>query len=347
MSTGIVFVAVKVASEATVDVPNVVRQVILDVGYTRGKFNGHTCTVLTNINALPAQEPHVDEALLDDDLLDQVTVQDNVTVFGYACTHTPALMPLPIWLAHRLVRRLDQVRHAELDYLAPDGKCQVAVEFEDHTPRRIHSVTLVATQHKKKPSLDELQRDVLEKVVRPVFAEEPIGLDDRTLIRVNPEGPVKEGGPLLHTGLTGRKHSVDTYGAYTRQGSAAFSGKDPRRIERSGAYAARHAAKNIVAAGLATQCEVQISYTMSLAGPVSLRVETFGTGRLPDEELARRLLSRFDFRLAGIIRRFRLRDLGALCGGSFYRRLAVYGHVGRLDLPAPWEDVSQAEQLRE
>jgi len=324
VSTGIVFVAVKVASDAMVDVPNTVRKVILQVGYNRGKFNGHTCTILTNINALPGPEPRLDEMLLDDEGLDRLTAQDNVTVFGYACTHTPALMPLPIWLAHRLVHRLDQTRHRELDYLAPDGKCQVAVVFEDHTPQRIHSITLIATQRKKKPFLEELQRDLLEVVIQPVFAEETVRPDAHTLIRINPEGVIKGGGPLLHTGLTGRKHGVDTYGGFARQGSAALSGKDPLRVDRTGAYAARYAAKNIVAAGLATHCEVQISYTIGLARPVSLRVETFGTGRLPDDALAQRLMRWFDFRPGGIVRSFGLRDVVTQWGGQL---LSLPGRV--------------------
>ncbi|MCS7221349.1 MAG: methionine adenosyltransferase [Anaerolineae bacterium] len=347
VSTGIVFVAVKAASEAMVDVPHTVREVILKVGYNRGNFNGYTCTILTNINALPRLESRLDEMLLDDEALNRLTAQDNVTVFGYACTHTPALLPLPIWLAHRLVRQLDKARHSGLDYLTPDGKCQVAVVFEDHTPRRIHSITLIATQYTKKPFLEGLQRDLLELVIQPVFAEEEVRPDEHTLIRINPEGVVEEGGPLLHTGLTGRKHSIDTYGGFTRQGSAALSGKDPLRVDRTGAYAARYAAKNIVAAGLATHCEVQISYAIGLARPISLRVETFGTGRLPDDELARRLMNWFDFRPGGIVRRFGLRDVVARCGGNFYRRLAVYGQIGRLDLAVPWEDVSQADALRE
>jgi len=290
--------------------------------------------------------PRFDEIVLDEEGLSHLTAQENVTLFGYACTHTPDLAPLPLWCAHRLMRQYDGVRRKTLRYLAPDAKCQVGIAFVGRMPHRIDSITLLASQQDSRVSLATLHTDLIEQVIRPAFADQPFAPDERTRIQINPEGAVFEGGPALHAGLTGRKNGVDTYGGFSRQSSAALSGKDPTRIDRIGAYAARHAAKNIVAAGLAEQCEVQLSYSIGIAEPVSVRVETYGTGRLDDDTLTDRVARHFDFRPGGIIRRLRLRQLATMCHGDLYRRLAVYGHVGRSDLDLPWEATDEAEALR-
>jgi S-adenosylmethionine synthetase len=345
VSTGILFVSVKAAADAVVDIANVARSAILDVGYTQGNFNGRTCTVMSSLTEAANGISRTPEETLSDEELDYLIAQENVTIFGYACRHTQALMPLPIWLAHALVRRLDRERRTTLTYLAPDAKCQVGIGFRHHQPERIDSVTLVASQLDPALALDTLRSDLREGVILPVLAEEKYLPDAHTRIQINPEGTLLEGGPAVHAGLTGRKTGVDTYGGYARTSGAALSGKDPTRIDRVGAYAARHAAKNLVHAGLASQCEVQLSYSIGLARPVSIRVETFGTGRFSDEELTRRIGQLYDFRLGGIIRRFGLRRLASACGGDFYRRLAVYGHVGRSDLPCPWEITDEAAAL--
>ncbi|MCS7290381.1 MAG: methionine adenosyltransferase domain-containing protein, partial [Roseiflexus sp.] len=255
VSTGILFVSVKVAADAVVDIPNTAREIILEVGYDRGAFNGRTCTVMTSLSEMNGFRQRSDDPM-------QLTAQENVTLFGYACAHTPDLAPLPIWCAHRLMRQYDLVRQQSLHYLAPDAKCQVGVAFVGRTPQRIDSITLLASQRDSRVSLATLRNDVMEQIIRPAFVDQPYAPDDRTRIQINPEGPIFEGGPALHAGLTGRKNGVDTYGGFSRQSGAALSGKDPTRIDRVGAYAARHAAKNIVAAGLAEQCEVQLSYSI-------------------------------------------------------------------------------------
>lgn len=347
VSTGILFVSVKVAADAVVDIPNTAREIILDVGYDKGNFNGRTCTVMTSLSENNHLYSRRDVTTLEhEEDLSQLTAQENVTLFGYACTHTPDLAPLPIWCAHRLMRQYDSVRRQTLRYLAPDAKCQVGIVFTGHIPRRIDSITLLASQQDSRVSLATLHTDLIEHVIRPAFADQPFAPDERTRIQINPDGTVFEGGPVLHAGLTGRKNGVDTYGGFSRQSSAALSGKDPTRIDRIGAYAARHAAKNIVAAGLAERCEVQLSYSIGIAEPVSVRVETYGTGRLDDDTLTDRVAGHFDFRPAAIIRRLRLRQLATMCNGNLYRRLAVYGHVGRSDLDLPWEATDEAEALR-
>jgi S-adenosylmethionine synthetase len=238
-----------------------------------------------------------------------------------------------------------------LPYLSADGKTQVGVEYHDRRPSRIHSITIVGSQNQSPaaggPSLTQLQDDLREVVVEEVLREEEIRPDDKTWIFINPDGPVIIGGPSVHSGLTGRKNAIDTYGEYSRHSGAALSGKDPTRIDRVGAYAARYAAKNVVAAGLATECEVQLSYSIGLSHPVSIQVETFGTGAIPDEEIAVLLNQHIEFRLAGILKQFNLRFLPSTGRGGFYRRLAAYGHVGRVDIDLPWEATDKAPLLRE
>jgi S-adenosylmethionine synthetase len=290
----------------------------------------------------------VDEDELAEEGVDAVPARDQVTVFGFACTQTESLMPLPIWLAHRLARRLSDVRRdGTLPYLLPDGKTQVAVEFHDRQPHRIYSVTILAAQRDaKSPTVARLRDDILESVIAPTFADEQLRPDCDTRIDVNPEGPVIGGGPAVHSGLTGRKTAVDTYGEYARHSGAALSGKDPSRIDRTGAYIARYAAKNIVAAGLARECEVQLCYSVGMSRPVSIHVETFGTGVLGEPEIEERVRHAFDFRPAAITRDLRLRRLPAEQSDGFYAGLAAYGHMGRTDLGLPWEQTDRAQLLR-
>jgi S-adenosylmethionine synthetase len=353
VSTAIVFIAARFASHASVDLPNIARQVIEQVGYDHQAFNAKTCSIVTSLKELPPEERRsFDERKLSEPEIDRIAVKNQVTVFGFACDQTPVLMPLPIWLAHRLARRLASVRQQNiLPYLSADGKTQVGVEYRDRRPFRIHSITVVGSQNQPSvaggPSLAQLHNDLCEMVVAEVFREEEIRPDETTRIFINPDGPVIIGGPSVHSGLTGRKNAIDTYGEYSRHSGAALSGKDPTRIDRVGAYAARYAAKNVVAAGLAAECEVQLSYSIGLSHPVSIQVETFGTGTIPDEEIALLLSQHFEFRLAGILKQFNLRFLSSTGRGGFYRRLAAYGHVGRIDIDLPWEATDKAALLRE
>jgi S-adenosylmethionine synthetase len=349
VSTAIVFIATRFDSHANVDFPLIARQVINQVGYTHHAFNGKTCSIITSIKELPdGARPLKDEREMTDEEIERIPVRNQVTVFGFACNQTPALMPLPIWLAHKLARKLSSVRLRRLlPFLAPDGKTQVGVEYRKRKPYRIHSLTVIASQNlPTEPDLKTLTEAIRETVITPVFSDEEIRPDDQTRIFVNPDGPFVVGGPSIHSGLTGRKNAIDTYGEYSRHSGAALSGKDPARIDRIGAYAARYAAKNIVAAGLADECEVQLSYSIGLARPVSIQVLTHGTGRLPDAELSARLEQQFDFRLAGIIKQFNLRRLPSIVKGGFYKKLAAYGHVGRMDMGLPWEVIDRSHLLR-
>lgn len=348
VATGILFIAVRFDARAAVDIPGVARQVIQQVGYEQPAFNARTCSIMTSINELDAgRGGRVDEREMSEEEVERVPARHQATVFGYACTQSAALMPLPIWLAHQLARQLAAVRRDKrLAYLGPDGKTQVGVEFRERKPHRIHSITLIASRNGAPlPPPASLRDDLLELVIRPVFSSEPIQPDEHTQICINPEEPFSSGGPAVHAGLTGRKNAIDTYGEYARHSGAALSGKDPTRIDRVGAYAARYAAKNVVAAGLAEECEVLLSYSIGRARPVSVQVDTFGTGRLPDEAIGARVQAAFDFRPAGIIRQFNLRELPALRQGGFYRKLAAYGQMGRMDLDLPWEATDRASML--
>jgi S-adenosylmethionine synthetase len=327
--------------------------VVQQIGYEQPAFDSQTCSVVTSLKELPEPEvTRVDESQLCDADIDRIAVKNQVTVFGFACDQTPALMPLPIWLAHQLARQLTQARRTRLlPYLAPDGKTQVGIEYRQSRPYRIHSVTVIASQNTAAtaggPDLEQLGADLRAAVIEPVFQHEGLQPDAQTHIFINPEGPFLLGGPAVHAGLTGRKTAIDTYGEYARQSGAALSGKDPLRIDRIGAYAARYAAKNVVAAGLAHECEVQLSYSIGQAQPVSIQVETFGTGQVPDETIRDLLAEHGEFRLAGIIKQFQLRTLPAQREGGFYQRLAAYGHVGRMDLDLPWEATDMVPLLQE
>ncbi|NJM20318.1 MAG: methionine adenosyltransferase [Richelia sp. SM1_7_0] len=349
VSTGIVFLSARFEPNTNVDFTNVARRVIKDVGYDQPSFNSKTCSILTSLEELPAsKEGKFDEKQLTDAQIEQIGVKNQVTVFGFACNQTQTLIPLPIWLAHKLARQLDKVRQEEiLPYLAPDGKTQVGVEYRDtqsvmpsayRCPYRIHSITIIASQKDLSyPDLKQLEKEIYETVIKPAFTEESIQPDNDTHIFINPDGIDSPGGPASHAGLTGRKNAIDTYGEYAKHSGAALSGKDPIRIDKVAAYAARYAAINIIAANIADECEVQLSYTIGQARPVSIEVETFGTGKIAEDEIIEQLQQHFDFRLAGIIRQFNLRLLPSLNQGKFYQQLASYGHMGRMDLELPWE----------
>lgn len=343
-TTGMVLVTGEISTSCYVDIPHIARDVIRDIGYTGADqgFDGDACSVLT---AIDEQSPDiamgVNEALearshLAEDY-DMIGAGDQGMMFGFACDETPELMPLPISLSHKMAKRLAAVRRdGTLPYLRPDGKTQVTVEYDGYTPVRVEAV-VVSTQHGESVSLDTILRDMIEQVIRPVVSANL--LDDKTKIFVNPTGRFVVGGPQGDSGLTGRKIIVDTYGGYARHGGGAFSGKDPTKVDRSACYMARYAAKNVVAAGLASRCEVQLAYAIGVAHPVSVLVETSGTGVVPDEELADALRAVFDFRPAAIIETLGLRR-------PIYRQLAAYGHMGREDLQVPWEKTDKAGALK-
>lgn len=349
VTTGVVFLAARFAAAGTVDVAEVARRVIQEVGYEDPDFNARDCTIMAQLRELPDQEYRpLDERVLDEKAIERIVARNQVNVFGFACNQTPALMPAPVFLAHGLARRLAELRLGNhLSYLFPDGKTQVGVEYRERCPRRIHSITLIAAQQSiEGPSLEELRDDLMAHVVNPVFEGSELRPDADTHIWINPEGLFIGGGPATHSGLTGRKSAIDTYGEYARQSGAALSGKDPARIDRVGAYAARYAAKNVVAAGLADECEVLLGYSIGQSRPVSIQVETFGTARIDERELVRRVERVFDFRPAAIVRDFDLRHLPAREQGGFYNKLAAYGHVGRVDMDLPWERLDRVEALR-
>lgn len=344
-TTGQVLVMGEISTSCYVEIPQIVRKVICDIGYDSADkgFDGNTCAVLT---AIDGQSPDialgVDHSLElkngEEDAYNLNGAGDQGMMFGYACDETPELMPLPISLAHKLTRRLTEVRkNGTLPYLLPDGKSQVTVEYDDNDrPVRVDTV-VISSQHRADVSLDEIRRGIVEHVVRPVVPMEL--MDDDTIIYVNPTGRFVTGGPVGDSGLTGRKIIVDTYGGYARHGGGAFSGKDPTKVDRSAAYAARYVAKNIVAAGLARQCEIQLAYAIGVAKPVSVMVDTFGTGVISDDSLSEIVMEEFDLRPAAIIDMLDLRH-------PIYRQLAAYGHLGRTDIDLTWEKTDRAEALK-
>ena len=346
VSTGLIVVAGEITTSCYVDIPKIARDTVKEVGYTRAKygFDGDTCAVLT---AIDEQSPDIAQGVnkakesreLSDDEIDSIGAGDQGLMVGYACDDTEELMPLPISLAHRLTRRLATVRkNKTIPYLRPDGKSQVTIEYADGKPVRVDTV-VISTQHHPAVDHAQIENDIKEHVIKPVIPEELIQGKPRIL--VNPTGRFVMGGPQADSGLTGRKIIVDTYGGAVPHGGGAFSGKDPTKVDRSGAYMARYAAKNVVAAGLASSCQIQVAYAIGVAHPVSIMVETFGTGKIADEQITELLREHFDFRPAAIIRDLELRR-------PQYKRLAAYGHMGRIDLdPMPaWERTDKAATLK-
>ena len=341
-TTGLVMVMGEITTKSYVDIQAIVRRTVREIGYDRAKY-GFDCDTCGIINSIHEQSRDI--ALGVDCSLEaksggapdfEIGAGDQGMMFGYACDETPELMPLPISLAHRLAKELAKVRREDtLSYLRPDGKTQVTVEYDDGRPVRVDTI-VVSTQHSEEVELDRIRADVIKYVIKPVIPADMI--DGDTKIFVNPTGRFVVGGPHGDSGLTGRKIIVDTYGGYSRHGGGAFSGKDPTKVDRSAAYMARYLAKNVVAAGLASKCEVQLAYAIGVANPVSVLVETFGTAKIPEDAIASALVSLVDLRPAAIIDRFGLRR-------PIYRDLAAYGHMGREDLDAPWESRDLVPEL--
>jgi S-adenosylmethionine synthetase len=349
VSNAIVFIMARFFTSAKVDLPHIARKVIKRIGYEEQDFNSKTCSILTVPQGYPPDKTYLfDEHELTEKTIEKIKVKNQVTVFGFACDQTSCYMPLPIYLANKLTSKLSAVRHdGTLPYLMPDGKVQVGIQYKDRKPFRIYSVNVTASQKKAgRPSMKRLCDDIIETVIKPSFKGEPIRLEKKTKIHVNPDGPIVLGGPSYHSGLTGRKSAVDTYGEYSRHSGDALSGKDPVRIDRVGAYAARYAAKNVVAAGLAEACEVMLSYSIGISRPVSLQVNTSATSKIPLHQLQNIIEAHFDFRLGGILRAFNLRHLPSENPKGYYQKLATYGHMGRTDMDVPWEQIDKAEILR-
>ena len=362
VNTGLVLVTGEITTKAQVNYVDLVRKKIAEIGYTHAEngFSANSCSVLI---ALDEQSPDISQGVtsaqeqresLSDSELDEIGAGDQGLMFGYACNETPELMPMPISLAHRISRRLTEVRKGKLSYLRPDGKTQVSVQYEDGKPVGIDTI-LVSTQHTEtigdisdnSEIQKKIKQDLWSEVIQPVFADSDLKPNDRTRFLVNPTGKFVIGGPQGDSGLTGRKIIVDTYGGYSRHGGGAFSGKDPTKVDRSASYACRYVANNIVAAGLADKCEVQVSYAIGVARPVSIFIETFGTAKVSEDKILELVKEHFELRPAGIIQTLNLRNLPQERGGRFYQDVAAYGHFGRTDLDLPWEKTDKAELLKE
>ncbi|WP_239732793.1 MULTISPECIES: methionine adenosyltransferase [unclassified Mammaliicoccus] len=347
VTTGMALIAGEISTSTYVDIPKVVRQTVKDIGYTRAKY-GYDFQTMAILTAIDEQSPDiaqgVDCALEDrDDLTDReiesIGAGDQGLMFGYATNETETYMPLPGYLAHQLAKRLTDARkEGTLDYLRPDGKTQVTVEYDENDkPVRVDTI-VISSQHHEKIELEKIQQDIKDHVIYPIVPKEL--LDDETKFFINPTGRFVIGGPQGDAGLTGRKIIVDTYGGYARHGGGCFSGKDPTKVDRSGAYAARYVAKNIVASGLADKCEVQLAYAIGVAQPVSISIETFGTGKVEETTLVEKIREVFDLRPAGIIQMLNLRQ-------PIYKKTAAYGHFGRTDVQLPWEELDKVDLLKD
>lgn len=349
LSKNVLFLAARFVSEITIDIPEVARSVLARVGYHEEDFDAQNCSVLTSLIRMATEHRAVaDEKDLSPAEIDAMTAHSQTTVFGFACTQTPELMPLPIVLSNRLAHQMSVARKGGLlEGVSPDCTVQVGVRYENGTPVQIAGITVIAgATARSQPSPESLRALLMEAVLKPSFEQGPLQIDQSTEIFINPQGAYPKSGPAFHSGMTGRKTAADTYGAYARHSGSALSGKDPSRIDRIGTYMARYVAKNVVAAGLAEDCEVQLSYSIGHPGPTSIQVHTFGTGVIEEDVLLEKIQSCFDFRIGAIIRDFNLRHLPSKSHEGFYQHLPVEGHFGHSRRSLPWERTDRAEQLR-